>query len=276
MRVFAKLRALADFQRRHLPEAASPQEQELVREIGHHQVLGAPMTLKQAMALGLGSEATMQRRIARLKRAGVIRGHRSRTDRRVIELTLSPACMKAFARLDGVLAEAAGGAARSKGRSPHTCSLCASDADGVALLVRFLRSGTGRERRSLLVAPRGVAEKIEAAVSRHEASRGRDMDLVATAGEESAAAMIDYLREVFAEAAAEGKRLRVAVDMAWTLARELSSEDIVAIEQELDRLTKRHDGQVLCQYDVRRFTGARLLEALKCHAQGGSFPLSIA
>ena len=275
MRVFAKLRALADFQRRQMPEVASAHEQELIREIGHRQVLGVPMTLKQVMSLGLGSEATIQRRLARLKRAGAIRGHRSGLDRRVIELTLSPACMKAFARLDGLLADETGAAARSKA-PPHTCSLCASDADGVAILARFLRSGTGRERRSLLVAPRGVVEKIASAVSRDEASRGRDPDLVATTGEESAAAMIDYLRAVFARAAADGKRLRVGVDMAWALARGLSSEDLVAIEQEIDRLAKRHQGQVLCQYDVRRFTGARLLEALKCHAEGGRFPLSIA
>ena len=33
---------------------------------------------------------------------------------------------------------------------------------------------------------------------------------------------------------------------------------------------------VLCQYDVRRFSGEDLLRALECHAHGGSYPLVLA
>jgi hypothetical protein len=61
MHVFAQLHALSEFRRRHLPFLKTLEDQDLVREIGHYQALGAPMTLKQLLQAGLTSPATLRR-----------------------------------------------------------------------------------------------------------------------------------------------------------------------------------------------------------------------
>src|SRR5258708_33320712 len=129
MLVFRQLRALAEFRKRHLPYLETAEDRDLTREIGHHQVLGAPLTLKQLLFAGVGSSATVQRRLQRLKRVGVVRQSRSRTDRRLLELTLSPAAMRAYGKYGMLLAQAApiqGDDAPIRGR--HLCALC----DGAA------------------------------------------------------------------------------------------------------------------------------------------------
>src|SRR5258705_6007130 len=103
MMVFAQLRSLAEFRKRHLAFLETIEDQDLVREIGHYQVLGAPITLKQLLALGVGSAATVQRRLQRLKHLGVVQQNPSADDRRLVELTLRSACMTAFGKYESLL-----------------------------------------------------------------------------------------------------------------------------------------------------------------------------
>ena len=98
MRVFEKLRARTAFEKQHLPQLKTLEDHRLAHEIGYHQAQGKPLTLKQLFLLDTGSIATVQRRLRRLKQLGVIQQRRSASDRRVVELTLSPKYERVFAR----------------------------------------------------------------------------------------------------------------------------------------------------------------------------------
>ena len=102
MRIFHQLRVLREFQRRHLPFLKTVEDLELVREIGIHQFHGKPLTLKLLLLQGIGSAATVQRRLGRLKRLGVVHQARASYDKRVMELTISPRTWRIYERL-GVL-----------------------------------------------------------------------------------------------------------------------------------------------------------------------------
>ena len=276
MRVFAKLRAIADYQRRHLPEMRTPEDHELIREIGHHQVLGAPLTLKQVMLLGIGSAATAQRRLGRLKRLGLVRGRRSRRDGRVVELTLSPVYMKAFARLDAVLASDTAGASapRPARRADHACALCEGDAHAVDAMLRFLREGVARGRRCVFMGPQRLVSKVER--MRTESSRRKDCGrLVTSTGSADTREVMTFLGDELARADAEGKSIRIAIHLGWATERRLPFESILRIEDEIKHLIERHDGQVLCMVDARSFTGPHLVALLKAHGDGRTVALEV-
>jgi DNA-binding MarR family transcriptional regulator len=74
------------------------EDRDLLYEIGYHQSVGKPLSVKHLLLLGLGSVATVQRRLRHLRRAGAIRHRRSRADRRALELTLAPKVWKQFAQ----------------------------------------------------------------------------------------------------------------------------------------------------------------------------------
>ena len=65
--LFAKLRALREFERRHLKQLSTVEDLDLVCEIGFHQEKGQPLSIKQLYLLNLASVATIQRRLRRLR-----------------------------------------------------------------------------------------------------------------------------------------------------------------------------------------------------------------
>jgi DNA-binding MarR family transcriptional regulator len=103
MRDFVRLRALADCRRRHLPFIETLEDMDIACEIGHHQMAGSPVTLKRLVFTGISSQATVQRRLRRLKRLGIVRERRSETDGRALELTLTSSALRAFSRYDALL-----------------------------------------------------------------------------------------------------------------------------------------------------------------------------
>lgn len=102
MRVFERLRALRSFEKQHLGFLRTLEDHNLVREIGYHQVEGKALTLKMLFLLDVGSVATVQRRLRRLKQLGIVHQRRSDADRRAVELTLSAKCLKVFERYEGL------------------------------------------------------------------------------------------------------------------------------------------------------------------------------
>jgi hypothetical protein len=276
MRVFAKLRSIADYQRRHLPEIRTPEDQELVREIGHHQMLGAPLTLKQAMLLGIGSSATTERRLGRLKRLGLVRGRRSASDARVVELTLSPACMKAYARLEEVFAAEDAPVVRRQraARGAHVCAVCAGEPGGVDAMLRFLQEGVARGRSCIVLGPEPIVARA-AALARN-AGRRRDCgELVTSSGNADPKATMAFLAAQFVRAQAEDRRVRLAVHGGWARARHLPFEAVMRVEDEIRHLVDRYGGHVLCVLDMRAFSGPQLLELLKAHSERGVTQLEV-
>jgi len=104
MSVFAKLRALRVFEKRHLDFLQTLEDFDLVREIGYHQERGDPLTMKALYLLDLASVATVQRRLRRLRQFGAVQQIRSESDGRALELCLTPKVQKTFARYAELLA----------------------------------------------------------------------------------------------------------------------------------------------------------------------------
>jgi hypothetical protein len=100
-RAIGRLRAMRAFERRHLHWLQTTENRDLVCEIGHHQEMARPLTIKQAYLLGIASVATVQRRLRGLRHAGCIQQRRGKSDRRVMELTLSPRILQIFGRYAG-------------------------------------------------------------------------------------------------------------------------------------------------------------------------------
>ena len=107
MGIFAHLRKLRAFEQRHLAFLLTLEDFDVVHAIGMHQEGGALLTLKHMLAYDIGSVATLQRRLARLKRLGVVLESRSAHDRRNVHLELSPRTLRTFQRYSALLGAAA-------------------------------------------------------------------------------------------------------------------------------------------------------------------------
>lgn len=97
-RIFAALRALRAFEKRELAALPTALDRDLACQIGYSQSLGQPLGVKQILLLDIGSVASVQRRLRRLRDLGLVRFERSARDRRAIEVTLDPRLLNAFAR----------------------------------------------------------------------------------------------------------------------------------------------------------------------------------
>jgi DNA-binding MarR family transcriptional regulator len=270
MLIFAHLRSLTAFRERHLPFLKTVEDENMVQEIGHHQVLGAPLTLKQLLVIRGGSVATVQRRLQRLKRLGVVQERRSESDRRSVELRLSPACMKAFSQHDTLLAEARTDA----GQAQHSCALCDGEAGCREMAVRFLKEGLRQKQRCLLVAPQSFRDATLAELEGSARKRNLAGQLVQFGGARSAASMLEFLEGVLQEARAAGTTVRAVDNMSWTRGA-MNFDTVMDYEARIDPLLRRFRGQALCQYDVRRFAGRQLLRALQCHPDTSRYPVML-
>jgi DNA-binding MarR family transcriptional regulator len=270
MLIFAHLRSLAAFRGRHLPFLKTVEDENMVQEIGHHQVLGAPLTLKQLLVVSGGSVATVQRRLQRLKRLGVVQERRSESDRRWVELRLSPACMKAFSQHDTLLAQALA----DSGQAQHSCALCDGEAGCGEMAVRFLKEGLRQKQRCLLVAPQRFRDTTLAELQRSARKRNLAGQLIHFGGAKSAASMLEFLEGVLQETRAGGTTVRIMGNMSWAHTK-MNFDTLMDFEARLDPLLRRFRGQALCQYDVRRFTGPQLLSALRCHPETRRYPLML-
>lgn len=268
MRVFKRLRALWAFDEQHLDFLGAGADRHLVVEIGYHQATGTPLTLKQLFLLGVGSVATVQRRLRRLKGLGLLQHRRSATDRRAVELTLSPRCLQIFAKYDALMTSnpPRGGA----GGPGHVCGLCDSNAGRRNLLVAFLSQGLKRGDKCLLVASADARDEILAAL---EGRRKAPRHLVTSEGFSSADAYCAFLKRVSKEAKQAGRTMRLASDMSWTLSRKLPVDAVLDVERRLDALARHASLAALCVYDARHFSSGDFLRAVKCHRDHSRHPI---
>ena len=98
MKIFELLINLREFQKQNLPQLISLEDFDIVRLIGYHEDAGTPLTLKALILEGVGSVATVQRRLRRLTRLGVVVQRRATHDRRNLELYLSPGIRRIYSR----------------------------------------------------------------------------------------------------------------------------------------------------------------------------------
>ena len=103
LETFQLLKAASDFRRHHMTFLRTLEDIDLVREIGLYQARGHPITLKLLFTKGIGSVATVQRRLNRLKRLGAVEQERSAHDGRVVHLSLSRSVLKSCVKLGRLL-----------------------------------------------------------------------------------------------------------------------------------------------------------------------------
>jgi hypothetical protein len=103
MQIFEYLNQLRAFERRHFPFVRTIEDLDIINLIGLHQERGVVLTLKQILSFNIGSVATLERRLARLKRLGVVVQTRSHIDKRNVELKLSPKVNRLYQRYSGLV-----------------------------------------------------------------------------------------------------------------------------------------------------------------------------
>jgi DNA-binding MarR family transcriptional regulator len=270
------MRELHQSSRHHLPYLETHVDRDIAREIGAHQVLGAPLTLKHLLLLGIASDATVQRRLRRLKQKGVVRETRSGADRRVVELSLSPAAMKGFAAygqaLDRSIAPSAAPARRLRaGR--HSCAMAHGSAESAELIARFLAVGLRQRQACLLVAPLEVQRGIRGHL--RIMAPGAEGRLEVRAGFPDPVAALEFMREFMERASRQRRRGRVAGEMRWALDSKFSFDALLEYERKLETLSRRYAASVLCAYDVCLYSGKEMLAVLKEHRDTRAFPVAI-
>lgn len=160
----------------------------------------------------------------------------------------------------------------------HICSLYENDLGRVKLAVPFLSEGLSGGELCFLVAATQTKDHILGrleTVHRNLRDEIAEGSLVVSEGADSAAAMYDYFKNAFVEGTQSGGRsLRVVGDMAWALDRGLGVNELIDFELRYDQFLAHQFPVVsLCQYDARRFSGAAILDALKCHGDTFKYPL---
>lgn len=98
MTAFKKLKAIREFEKGRMPHLRSHEDFDIVIEVGYHEDMGKPLTLKCLLLLGISSTTTVQRRVHTLVESGVLTRSRSSNDRRSIELGVSAQTRKLIDR----------------------------------------------------------------------------------------------------------------------------------------------------------------------------------
>jgi transcriptional repressor of dcmA and dcmR len=164
----------------------------------------------------------------------------------------------------------------------HLCSLYPSDSGRVKLAVPFLANGLADGDICILIASAQAQREIlgPLATVRQELSENiRRGDLILAEGlppADAPNAMLEFMERSFLKATQTGHRaIRVLGEMTWALDAGMALEDLFRFETLYDQqLARRYPVVSLCQYDVRRFSGSDVLNALRCHPDTFHYPLS--
>jgi DNA-binding MarR family transcriptional regulator len=100
MSVFRMLKRFRAFEERQLPFLKTPEDFAIVREIGYYHEMGKALSPNGLTLSGLGSTATIHRRLRRLVKLGVVIETISRADRRVRTLALSGKIMRSYSQFE--------------------------------------------------------------------------------------------------------------------------------------------------------------------------------
>jgi transcriptional repressor of dcmA and dcmR len=164
-------------------------------------------------------------------------------------------------------------------RGNHLCSLYRNDLGRLKLAVPLLAEGlrhgevcflnaAPEARDDILRNLRDVYAPVDQAIA--------DGRLVLSEGRPSGPEMYDYLERQFTMASRPGDWLfRLVGDMAWAIHQGIDIDDLMAFERYYNHtLGRRFPIVSLCQYDTRLFSGLAVHEALMCHEDTFSYPLS--
>jgi len=161
----------------------------------------------------------------------------------------------------------------------HICTLYENDLGRLKWSVPFLADGLRNGEGCFLIATKAARDEILGHIGEvwdgiEEAiDQGR---LIVSDGIADGEAMCRFVERSLVMATRSGLRsFRLLGDMVWCLELGMSQEELVAYEMRYNyEIASRHPLVSVCQYDVRAFSGAGVLNALKCHEDTFNYPLS--
>ena len=162
-------------------------------------------------------------------------------------------------------------------RGGHLCALYANELGRATVAVRFILEGLQEGSMVYVVAsPRSTAQII-----RYLKEKRPSLEQDGTAGkllfseyQNGVRAQInDFEKQLKKAAAAGAQSFRVFGDV-WEMRKKGSAQRFAEYEAAYDQfIVRRYPVVTVCAYDVRRFSGVGVLEALKVHRDTFRYPL---
>jgi transcriptional repressor of dcmA and dcmR len=165
-------------------------------------------------------------------------------------------------------------------RGGHLCALYDSELGRATLAVRFILEGLQEGSMVYVVASPSAAKQLLRYLKEKRPSLQDDVTagrLVLGAYEKTQRAQIKDFEVQLKKAAASGKQsFRVFGDV-WEMRKQGSAQKFAEYEAAYDQfIVRRYPVVTVCAYDVRRFSGVEVLEALKVHRDTFRYPLEMA
>ena len=162
----------------------------------------------------------------------------------------------------------------------HLCALYASVLGRATLAVRFLLDGLQEGSMVYLVASERSRKKILSHLEEKRPSLPQDIEdgklLFADYKKSPRAQIKDFEAQLHDAAAAGTQSFRVFGD-TYEMRKKTSADGFAEYEAGYDQLiVRRYPVVTICAYDVRRFSGVEVLDALKAHRDTFRYPLEMA
>ncbi len=162
-------------------------------------------------------------------------------------------------------------------RGSHLCAFYASDLGRVTLAVPFLLDGLQEGSMVYLVASARSNKHILRYLKEKRPSLERDITagklLVSDYKKGPRAQIKDFVTQLTKAAAGGTQSFRVFGD-TWEMRRKASAVTFAEYEAAYDRfIARRYPVVTICAYDVRRFSGVDVLDALKAHRDTFRYPI---
>jgi transcriptional repressor of dcmA and dcmR len=208
-----------------------------------------------------------QRRERRFRRADLLAFMENQPSR-LSRTDAQPAAVSAVRSLDEPITLTHGG---------HLCGLYDTDLGRATLAVRFLLDGLREGSMVYLVASPRSTRQILRYLREKRPSLDRDISdgkLLASDYQKGPRPQIkDFETQLNAAAKAGTQSFRVFGD-TWEMRRKSSANKFAEYEGSYDQLiARRYPVVTVCAYDVRRFSGVDVLDALKAHRDTFRYPL---
>jgi transcriptional repressor of dcmA and dcmR len=159
----------------------------------------------------------------------------------------------------------------------HLCALYASDLGRAALAVRFILEGLQEGSMVHVVVSVRSKNQILRYLKEKRPSLQQDLaggKLVFREYEKSWRVQIKDLQVQLNKAAAAGTQFFRVFGDVWEIRKKGSARSFAEYEAAYDQfIVRRYPVVTVCAYDVRRFSGVEVLEALKVHRDTFRYPL---
>lgn len=164
------------------------------------------------------------------------------------------------------------------GESAHLCGLYTSDEARATQAAAFLADGLRLGSACFVMATSAVRDEIQAQLARSHpelpaAADGGLIGITEYAG--SSRAQLHELDVRYRAALDAGAPSLRAVTDVWFVAEWLTRKELIEFEAGYDQLNRRYPLLTLCLYDLRRFGGMDVVDALKGHADIFRVPTGI-